>query len=193
MKKLTRKEKVRTSQFNKKLEQAKSIKKIGIGFMVAGFSFFLFFGNIWINRNQEIKKEDLISIEGTVTKEIELEWGKNVGNSIKIQLNEYPKIDYKIDKFTTSIVHVYSLQNSIKIGDKIQIDIMKDDFAKIDPNRQKRITIFGIRDDKNEYLNIDNYNRAKKKDRNSISMYLLLGFSFWMFGYGLYLVMKNRN
>ncbi len=43
----------------------------------------------------------------------------------------------------------------------------------------------------NSRIRLETYNSLRKKDRNSISMYLLLGFSFWMLGFGIYYLMKT--
>lgn len=190
---LTRKEKVRRSQLQKQLKKVESDGKSAIWMIIGGIGFILFFGNMWINRNQEIKKDELISIEGTIGNKLEVKRKKSVGSSMIIRLNEYPKIDYKIGRFSISGLNLGSLQNNVKVGDKIQADVMQDEYSQIVPNKQRTISVYGLRDDNEEYLNLNSHNSAKKKDRNSISMYLILGFSFWMLGYGIYLTIKNKK
>ena len=146
---------------------------------------------MWINRNHEIKKDELISIKGTISNNLEVKRKKSVGSSMIIRLNEYPKIEYRIGRFSISRLKVNSLQENVEIGDKIQIDVMKNDYSEIVPNKQRRISVYGLRDENMEYLNVNSHNWAKKKDRNSIAAYLILGFSFWILGYGLYLITKN--
>jgi len=192
-KKLTRKEKVRKSQLRNKLKQAKLEIKFGFGFVVLGLIFILFFGDMWIHRNDEIKKEELLSIKGTLVNKLEVKWGKTNGNSIAIQLDEYPQVKYSIGDLSMSRLNVSALQDNIKIGDKIQVDIMKDDLEKNESDKRRKISIFGLRDDEYEYLNVSSFNWAIKKDRNSISMYVILAFSFGMFGYGIYMVVKNKK
>lgn len=193
MRKLTRKEKVKKSQQRKKLEQAKLDKKFGLGFLIVGMTFILFFGNMWLNRNKEITKEEIISIDGTTDSKLEIKSKKTAGKSITIQLKEYPKIKYVIGRFSTSRINANSLLNNIQVGDKIQIDILKKVLNKIELNKQRTISVYGLRNSHSEYLNVNDYNSARKKDRNSIAAYLLLGFSFWMFGYGIYLIVESNK
>jgi hypothetical protein len=194
-KKLTRKEKVEISQLKKKFEKAKSDKKLGIGFSIGGLIFILFFGNIWLNRNHEILKTELITIEGTVTNKLELKWRRRVGHSMTIQIKEYPNIDFRIGRFGTQALKSYQIRDKVEIGDKIQIDTKRKEYENLNPssNNRKVIDVYGVRDNEVEYLNVNGYNREFSKDRNSISMYLILGFSFWMLGYGIYLITKNRK
>ncbi|MGK0389854.1 MAG: hypothetical protein ACI94Y_002599 [Maribacter sp.] len=168
------------------MEDAKSNKKIAIGLIIVGIAFILSFGNMWINRNYEIKEEELISINGRIANQLELKWKKTVGNSLKIQLEEYPKIDFRIGKFAINRLNFNSLQNDVEIEDEIQLDIMKEDYTKLDLDKERTFSIYGLRSKNKEYLNVNDYNSEKKKDRNSISMYLILGFSFWMFGFGIF-------
>lgn len=194
-KKLTRKEKVEISQLKKKFERAKSDKKLGIGFSIGGLIFILFFGNMWLNRNHEILKTELITIEGTVTNKLELKWRRRAGHSMTIQIKEYPNIDFRIGRFGTQALKSYQIRDKVEISDKIQIDIKRKEYENSNPssNNRKVIDVYGVRDNEVEYLNVNGYNREFRKDRNSISMYLILGFSFWMLGYGIYLVTKNRK
>ncbi len=168
-------------------------RKYAILMIVLGMIFILFFGNMWVNRNQEISKDELISVEGTLSNQLELKRKKSVGSSMIIQLKEYPNINYKIGRFSTSGLKLMTLQNNVKMGDKIQMDILKDDYSKIKLTQPKTISVYGLRNDKKEFLSVDNYNESKKEDRNSISMYLILGFSFWMLGYGMYLLMTTKK
>lgn len=194
-KKLTRKEKVEISQLKNKFERAKSDKKTGIGFSIGGLIFILFFGNMWLNRNHEILQTELITIEGTVTNKLELKWRGRAGHSMTIQIEEYSNIEFRIGRFGTQALKSYQIRDKVEIGDKIQIDIKRKEYENSNPsfNNRKVIAVYGVRDNEVEYLNVSGYNREFRKDRNSISMYLILGFSFWMLGYGIYLTTKNRK
>ena len=147
---------------------------------------------MWLNRNQEITNEELVSIEGTTKSKLEAKRKKTVGNSMTIELKEYPQIKYKIGRFSLNRFSINSLQKNVSIGDKIQVDILKRDFEKIELDKQKTISVYGLRNSKGEYLNVNDYNSAKKKDRNSIATYFLIGISFWMIGYGIYSMIKKK-
>ena len=79
------------------------------------------------------------------------------------------------------------ITKNVSIGDKIQIDILKMKF-----NKQRTVSVYGLRNSKGEYSNISECNLAKKKNGNSIAVYLLLGFSFWMLGYGIYSMIEMK-
>ena len=191
-KKLTRKEKVKRSQLQEQLEKSKAERKYGFWMILWGIVFVLFFGNMWINRNQVISKDELITIEGTVTNKLELKRKKTVGSSMIIRFKEYPEIDFKVGRFSVAGLKLRSLQNNVGIGDKLQVDISRDDNSKIELNKSRTISTYGIRNVELEFLNVRSHNEAKKKNRNSIATYLILGFSFWMLGYGIHLRIKNR-
>lgn len=190
--KLTRKEKIKKSQLAKRLKKSESEKQVGIWFILIGMAFIGFFGNLWLNRNHEIKKDDLQTIDGVVTNELKKEWKRRTGNFISIKLQNYPNINFKLSGTGIKSSNSYLLRKNTKIGDSISIDIKKEEYPKLAKNEAETIFIYGLRDKDEDYLNIKIYNSVRKKDRNSISMYLLLGFSFWMFGFGIYYLMKNR-
>ncbi|KGE84860.1 hypothetical protein [Phaeodactylibacter xiamenensis] len=192
-KELTKKEKIKRSQLERQLKNSKAERKSAIWIITLGIVFILIFGNMWINRNQEIKKDELILIAGTVSNKLELKREKSIGSSMIIQLDEYPRIDFKIGRFSAPGLKLTSLQNNIMVGDRIQIDILKDDYSNDRLSDQRTISVYGLRNDELEFLDVNSYNETRKKDRNSISMYLLLGFSFWVLGYGIYLKVKNEK
>lgn len=68
---------------------------------------------MWINRSQKIQQDDLISIEGTVANKLEVKWKKSAGGSMKIQLNEYPNIDFEVVRFSISGLNEIPLKNNI--------------------------------------------------------------------------------
>lgn len=191
--KLTRKEKVKRSQLQGQLRKSKAERKYALGLILGGIVFILFFGNMWINRNQITAKDELTTIEGTLSNKLELRRKKAIGNSVVIRLNEYPKIDFKVERFGITGLKLKSLQDNVKMGDKIQIDILKDAHLNVGFNDINKISIYGLRNDKLEFLNVKSHNEARNKDRNSISAYLILGFSFLALGYGIYLRIKTEK
>jgi hypothetical protein len=192
-KKLTRKEKIQKSQHMTELKKNAAERNGAVWLSIVGLIFILFFGYMWVNRNYEIKKEDLVSIEGTVTNQLNLEWRKGLGYSMIIQLEEFPEIDYKVGRFSANHLNADLLKSKVKIGNKINLDIEKNNSSIIRNYNSKVVWVYGLKDDENEYLNVKGYNKERRKDRNSIYMYLLLGFSFWIFGNGIYLYVKNKK
>lgn len=191
--KLTRREKVEISQRNKNLLLNKKYKNLGIGLAISGLAFILIFGNMWLNRNHQILKTELKTIEGELTNKLELKFQKTIGNSMTVLLNNYPNIKFRIGRFSVCGLKTNLLIENINIGDKIQIDVMRKDFESINkPSHwNKSINIYGVRDSQNEYLNVSAYNSELKRDRNSLSMYIMLGISIFIFGSGLQLWLKN--
>ena len=86
------------------------------------------------------------------------------------------------------------IQN-INKGDRIQIDIMQKDFESIKniPPWGKSISTYGVRDSQIEYLNVSAYNRELKRDRNSISIYIMIGISIFIFVNGLKFWLKDLS
>ncbi len=147
----------------------------------------LIFGNVWLNGKHEILQTELITIEGELTNKLELKFQKTIGNSMTIRLNKYPNVNFRIGRFSVSGLKTNLFIQNIDIGDRIQIDIMQKDFESINkiPPWGKSINIYGVRDSQIEYLNVSAYNRELKRDRNSVSMYIMTGISFFIFNIGL--------
>lgn len=191
--KLTRREKVEISQRNKNLLINRKNKKLGICLAICGLAFFIIFGNMWLNRNHQILQTELKTIEGELTNKLELKFQKTIGSSMTVLLNNYPNIKFRIGRFSVSGLKTNLLIENINIGDKIQIDIMRKDFESINkiPPWGKSINIYGVRDSQIEYLNVSAYNRGLKSDRNSVSMYIMIGISIFIFVNGLKFWLKN--
>lgn len=189
--KLTRKQKVQIQEENKRIEQSKAKFNSGIVLIVVGLIFFVFFGNMWLSRNNEITDLDLNSLEVSVNGEIEKVWRKTVGHSLKMELNEYPNKEFKVGRFGTYSVDYEDLNSQLKRDNKMKIQILEKDYKKID--QKNTIFIYGINKDETEFLKVNDYNRRRKRDRNSISMYSLIFGSIFILGYGIKLAMTNRT
>jgi hypothetical protein len=72
---------------------------------------------------------------------------------------------------------------------------MQKDFESIKkiPPWGKSINIYGVRDSQIEYLNVSAYNKELKRDRNFISMYIMIGISIFIFVNGLKLWLKDLS
>lgn len=195
MKKLTRKEKVKLQEQEDKLkrdlEQYKAKSNLSKFFLIFGIIFLIIFGNIWINRNATIEDSELKTIDVHFSHEVKKEWKKSIGNYIKIQLDEYPDTKFRIGRHGSNNVNLYELNEQIRNGKSLNIQILKREFEKL--KRKKTIWVYGIRDIQKSYFDVSDYNEQKQKDRNSIYTYLLIGFSLWLILHGLNIQIKNRK
>lgn len=189
--KLTRKQKVQIQEEKKRIEQSKANFNSGIVLIVIGLVFFAFFGNLWLSRNNEIKELDLKSIEVSVNGEIEKVWRKTIGHSLRMALNEYPKKRFKVGRFGTYSVDYEDLNSQLKKDNRMEIQILEEDYKEVD--QKNTIFIYGINKDETEFLSVNDYNRRRKRDRNSISTYLLIFGSVFILGYGIKLATTNRT
>ena len=128
-----------------------NIKTLGIALAVVGLAFILFFSNIWLNRNNIILPDELITIEVTVKNKLELERRrKPIRHYMQIQAKEYPNVIFEIRDIGTQAMKSSQIQQYVKIGDRIQIDVLKEDYEKLifGPNSRKEIEVYGVRDNK---------------------------------------------
>lgn len=190
--KLTRKEKISISRNAKRLLRRMEARKIGLFIAISGLVFIVIFGKMWISRNEEIKINEVEAITITIEENIKKVYGRSAGYSLKIKSREYPNKLFRIGRFGTKACAVNELQNNVKINDELEIDILKDQVHDISESWNSNIFVYGIRDSKNEYLSLKGYNEEYKKDRNSPSAYLIIAFSLWMGGYGIYLWKINK-
>ena len=194
------------NEFAEKLWQYKITKRNGIGFLIGGILFLLIFGNVHIKKNQEVQIEDLSTISGTVLEKIEIKQSgkRNRNRSIELKLKEYPKFIFKIRSIGLRATNTYSLISNVEVGEKLELDILTDQYQKKitkefplnfwDKSINYRwITIYGISDEINDYFSLRNFNRIRTEDSNSLSMFLLFGFSFFLIGYGIYMILKNKK
>lgn len=189
--KLTRKEKVQIQEEKRRIEQVKLKFKGGIWLLSFGSIFFLIFGGLWTTRNQEIKINEIQTIDVTANKLVEKKWIRKLGHNIIIDLIEYPNKDFKIGRLGANSVDIESLNAEIEKNNKIQLQILQKDLAKIE--KKKTLFVYGVMNDNKEYFNIKTYNDLRKNDRNSWANYALILWSICMIGYGGKLIIRNRT
>lgn len=190
----------------RKLLEYRMNRRYGIGFLIVGTIFTLFLGSMFLNRNNEILPIDLSQIEGTVANEIKVKKSgkRNELLSIPIELKEYPKFKFKTNGYGFRSIKTNQLISNVKKGDRIQVDILTEQYKKkltkeIQMNfwdrgfSYREIVIYGLRDNADDYFNLSFYNKLKSSDRNSIGMYVLLGFSLFLLGYGIKEILTNKK
>ena len=196
------------NSYAEKMWHYKMGRRYGIGFSIIGIIFLLLFGRMYMKKDLEISQDQLTKIEGTVVKNIEVKRtgkrNRNKNRQIEIELEEYPKFKFKLGENGLNATRVNELVSNVQKGEKIEIEIYTDQLQKKltkeipmdfwDKSFNYRIIgIYGINDEQNSYFNLNQFNRNKIEDRNSWAMYLLLGFSFFLLGYGIYELIKNKK
>lgn len=181
-------------------------RKYGYGFSIVGAVFLLFFGILYLQRNNVLTNDDLSQIEGTVSTKLEIKKsGKRKRTlSIPINLNEYPDFKFRLDGLRFKSTKDSLLLTNVKVGEKISISLLtkqlKKKITKEVPlsfwdkyNNYEAITIYGITDANMKYFDLHKYNELNKSDKNSGSLKLLIGFSLFLFSYGVYELVKSKK
>jgi len=194
------------NSYAEKMWHYKMGRRYGIGFSIVGILFLMFFGRMYLKKDLDISAEMLVKIEGKVINDVEIKKSgkRNRSRSIEIGLEEYSKFKFKLGGNGLNATRVNSLLKNVQKGDRIEAEILKDQFQKKiskevplgfwDKSFNYRIIgIYGLNDEQNNYFDLNQFNRNKKSGRNSWAMYLLLGFSFFMLGYGIYELIKNKK
>lgn len=203
-KKLTKGKK--KNSYAQKMWHYKIQRRYGIGFSTLGILLLLFFGNMYLKKNSDILPENLAKIEGTVLKDIEIKkYGERKSSRIiEIELAEYPKFKFELGGYGLTATRVKRLLANVLKGDKMEIEILKDQFQKKitkevplrfwDKSFNYRIiSIYGLKDEQNSYFDLNQFNKNKKSDNNSGAIYIFLGFSLFIFGYGIYKLISNNK
>lgn len=194
------------NSYSEKMWHYKINRRYGVCFSIFGIILLSLLGGIYLEKDLSISKDSLAKIEGTVLKKIEIIKSdkRNRERSIEIELEEYPKFKFLIVDYGFNTTNVSELISNVKKGEKIELEISSDQLQK----KLKRkvpmgfwdkgfnyriINIYGINDEQNSYFNLDQFNRNRIEDRNSWAMYLLLGFSIFMLGYGIYILIHNKK
>lgn len=194
------------NSYAEKIWHYKMSRRFGIGFSIVGFLFLFLFGKMYFKKDLNISYSQLAKIEGTIVNEIEVvKSGKRTTTrSIEIELEEYPRFKFRLGENGLNATRVDKLISNVRKGGKVEIEILNDQFQKKltkempmnfwDKSFNYRVIgIYGLSDEQNSYFDLMQFNRNKKADRNSWSIYFLLGFSFFMLGYGIYELIKNKK
>lgn len=196
------------NSYAEKIWQYKMSKRYGIGFSIVGIILLSLFGAMYIKKDLEISQDQLAKIAGTVVNNIEVKRTgnrfRNKSRQIEIELEEYPKFKFILGENGLKATRVNELVTNVQNGEKIEIDIYTDQLQKKltrevpmdfwDKRFNYRIIgIFGLNDRQDSYFDLNQFNRIKKSNRNSWTMYFLLGLSFFILVYGIYELIKNKN
>ncbi len=130
--------------YAEKIMYYKTHRRYGAGFLIFGTIFMLVFGNIFMQKDLDIRQNQLIQIQGTVSNNIKIKRsGKRNGDrSIEIILMEYPKFQFKIGGYGFSATKISDLIHNIQKGDQIKIEVLEEQFQKKNSQRSSN-DIFG--------------------------------------------------
>ncbi len=204
LRKILTKGKKRNS-FAEKLWHYKINRRYGIGFSIFGIMLLLLFGSMYLKKDIEISSDQLATIEGTVTDNLKFrKRRKSRSRLIEIKLEEYPKFKFKLGGIKLKATSVNKLISNVQKGNKLKIEILKHQLQKkftkeIPMNfwdksfNYRIINIYGLKDEKSNYFNLNQFNKYRKEDRNSWQMFFLLGLSLCFLGYGVYELRKNKK
>jgi hypothetical protein len=119
------------------------------------------FVNVHLGNNDVVLSDDLTSLEGRVTKDVEIQYGgkRNKNRFISIELKEYPKFKFKLGGNSIKATKVNLLTSNVKENDRVKLSIREDQFNKKIANKLpltfwdkvfnfRIINIYGLSDSK---------------------------------------------
>jgi hypothetical protein len=182
----------------------KSNRKFGIGFLILGILFSIGMFNVFKNRNQELSPNEITSIEGKITNEVEITKGNKGKRSIEIRIEQFP--DFKFNLSGNSYYASNSKNYLAKVtkGDLISIDLKTDTYLKkLTKEKEldfwdktvnyKLISVYGLRDENYTYLTLEKYNERRKSDSSSWGFWVFLILSLSITGSGLWFLWISKK
>ncbi len=169
------------------------IRNYAIGILGFGLLFMFISLNLFLEKYNYIPKEDLSTLQGTVAYCIEIKEKKNT-NRIEIKLNEYPDFIFELSGSQFISSQSNAIVSTIKKGDLIQIDLFKALYNKyiikaypLNALEQmftlETISVNGLRTSKHTYLSIDDINKQKRSDSNSLLLFVFISLSLILLGF----------
>ncbi|NOU62004.1 hypothetical protein ELS83_19575 [Marinifilum sp. JC070] len=175
----------------------------GIGFIALGLLMFVFFTNIYPNKNENILEHELSIIQGTVD-HVTLDRSAKGKRSVRLGLKQHPKFIFSLSGINFDASEVEKLLAEVKQNDKIELKILSEVNEKKllkttalsfwdKTINYKTIDIYDLRDHKNTYLDINHYNKLRRQNASSWARNILIVVSFLILTYGLYLLLKAKR
>ena len=172
-----------------------------IGFTILGGLFLYAAYHFYLTKDNEIKYSEFQTITDVITNKAIIEKGSKGSRSIRIKLKSYPSINFDIAGNGYSATYSSVYVANVKIGDTLNLDIMKDEY-QMKLTKEKPlgfwdktvnysfISVYGLRDKNNTYLNLTDYNNEHKSD-TPIGIWLFGLVGLFVLGSGLYLFAKK--
>lgn len=177
--------------------------QFAIGFMILGSLFYFWSFHVYQNRNKTYETDGMEWVTSRIINEVKIHKGSKNSRSIKLKIADYPDFTFDLDGVAYSTANKQAFVEDFAKGDDVQIQITKDQFYKKLTKKWKLdfwdksvnyrlISIYGLRGKGNDYLTLTDFNRAKQAD-SKLGFWLLLGFSTFIFGAGIYTMNERRN
>lgn len=158
---------------------------------------FLFGAFYFYSKRDEEKfaHHELHSLMGTVSIQPQINNGSKGSKYVHLHLREYPEFVFSISGVALQATDAYTFVTETKVGDKIWVDIDKEDYgkkiAKDEPLgffdkhiNYSIIGIYGLRNDQRGYLTLYGYNKANKEDKawgiwGCLGLALYMSYEYW--------------
>ncbi len=139
------------------------------------------------NQSNPINDSHLIIIKDEITNKPKINKGSKGRRSIDIQLKSIPEFVFDISGETYHATYAKDYVKSVKIGDTIELKILKDIYekkiTKTKPlsfleksNRYSTIKVYELSFKEKKFLSIEDYNKAINKNEPLYWFILILGF-----------------
>jgi hypothetical protein len=139
---------------------------------------------------EKLSHHELHSLIGTISIQPQIKSGSKGNKYVQLYLREYPEFVFSISGVALKATDAYTFVEENKVGDKIWVDINKEDYGKKIAKEEPLdffdkhvnysiIGVYGLRDDQRSYLTLYSYNKANKED-NAWGIWGCLGLALYM-------------
>lgn len=181
----------------------KSNRKFGIGFLIIGILFSLYFYKDYKIENKELNIEDITTIKGEIINDVEIEKGTRGKRSIEIRIAEYPEFIFTLSGKSYDASNSKNYVAKAKKGDLISLDIKTEIYLKKLTKEKELelwdkiinynfISVYGLKDKNYNYLTLDRYNDLRKED-SSWAWWFLTLICLSLIGSGIWFLWKSKT
>lgn len=178
----------------------KIIRRYSIGILSIGTLLTSIFLNMFLNKDNTLYQDELSTLQSTVSHIVKVKDEKQ--SYIEIELNEYPNFIFIISGTAYRSSQSEDIIREISKGELIQIDLFKTTYLK-HIIKAKALSIFerlfylniitvkGLKTKQKTFLSLEEINKQKRFESNSIGFYLI--FSAGILLFGAYLVIDTTQ
>ncbi|MDG4949597.1 hypothetical protein NLM59_01555 [Weeksellaceae bacterium KMM 9724] len=181
----------------------KSNRKFGIGFLIVGILFSVFFYNLYRNENKELNTEDITTIKGKIINDVEIEKGTKGKRSIEIRIEEHPEFIFTLSGNSYYASNSKNYVSKAKKGDLISLDIETEIYLKKLTEEKELelwdkiinydiIPVYGLKDNNYKYLTLEKYNNKRKEDASWTWWFLTL-ICVSLIGGGIWFLWRSKT
>ena len=162
-----------------------------IAFFIIGVLSLYISLQFYIDKDKTISSSDLTTLTDVITNKVEIRKGSKGSKSIFLYLKNYSEFQFQISGNGFYAMNTENFINNVKQGDTISLSIFTGEFVKKITKEMELdfydksvnygiISVFGVSDKNQNYLNANNYNNELRSDKP---------YGIWMFGLlGLFLI-----